>query len=129
METGKADIATGKANAEAAQAKIDLNERNVTPAEYAAALKGCADASSAIKAEQKIMMKPDPKATGKLQRADAEAYIKAQQSQIDALGNSQQMDMLRLQSLSNKRNEAFEIMTNFMKKLSDSRSGIISKMG
>jgi hypothetical protein len=74
-------------------------------------------------------MKADPEAAKCDTRAKAEAYIKGQQSQIDALGNTQQMDMLRLQSLSNKRNEAFEIMTNFMKKLADSRSGIISKMG
>ncbi|QOS82182.1 hypothetical protein JNUCC31_15940 [Paenibacillus sp. JNUCC31] len=48
--------------------------------------------------------------------------------QIDALGNSQQMDMLRLQSMSNKRNEAFDVMTNFIKKMQDSRSSIIGNM-
>ncbi len=47
---------------------------------------------------------------------------------IDSMSNSQQMDMLRLQSLSNKRNEAFDVMTNFMKKMQDNRSGIISNM-
>jgi hypothetical protein len=67
----------------------------------------------------------DPKALACTDRASAEAYVKSISSEIDALGNSQQMDMLRLQSLSNKRNEAFEIMTNFMKKLAESRSGII----
>ena len=36
--------------------------------------------------------------------------------QIDSMSNSQQMDMLRLQGLSNKRNEAFDTMTNFIKK-------------
>lgn len=48
--------------------------------------------------------------------------------QIDALSNSQQMDMLRLQSLSNKRNEAFETMTNFIKKMQDNRNSIIGNM-
>ncbi|MED5019139.1 hypothetical protein P9847_17655 [Paenibacillus chibensis] len=48
--------------------------------------------------------------------------------QIDSLSNSQQMDMLRLQSLSNKRNEAFDTMTNFIKKMQDSRSSIIGNM-
>lgn len=48
--------------------------------------------------------------------------------QIDALSNSQQMDMLRVQSLSNKRNEAFDVMTNFIKKMQDSRSSIIGNM-
>lgn len=47
---------------------------------------------------------------------------------LDALSNSQQMDMLRLQSLSNKRNEAFDVMTNFIKKMQDQRSSIIGNM-
>ncbi len=45
--------------------------------------------------------------------------------QIDSAGKSQQMDMLRLQSLSNKRNETFDLMTNFMEKFNDSRAGIV----
>jgi hypothetical protein len=49
-------------------------------------------------------------------------------SQTDSLSNTQQMDMLRLQSLSNKRNEAFDIMTNFVKKMADSRSSILGNM-
>ena len=47
---------------------------------------------------------------------------------IDGQSNSQQMDMLRLQSLSNKRNEAFDVMTNFVKKMQDSRSSIVGNM-
>jgi hypothetical protein len=47
---------------------------------------------------------------------------------IDSLTNSQQMDMLRMQSLTNKRNEAFDVMTNFIKKMQDSRSSIIGNM-
>lgn len=57
-----------------------------------------------------------------------QAAVQAIKSQIDALGSSQQMDMLRLQSLSNKRNEAFDVMTNFIKKMQDSRSSIIGNM-
>ncbi|KOY81200.1 hypothetical protein I6G82_03150 [Lysinibacillus macroides] len=49
-------------------------------------------------------------------------------SQIDHLNDSQKMEMLRLQSLNNKRNEAFDIMTNFIKKMQDSRSSIIDNM-
>ncbi|BBI35496.1 hypothetical protein [Cohnella abietis] len=48
--------------------------------------------------------------------------------QISASSNSQQMDMLRIQSLSNKRNEAFDVMTNFVKKMQDSRNSIIGNM-
>ncbi|MCA0328165.1 MAG: hypothetical protein LCH89_21590 [Proteobacteria bacterium] len=54
--------------------------------------------------------------------------INSIKSQIDAANNSNQMDMLRLQSLTNKRNEAFDIMTNFIKKMQDSRSSILGNM-
>jgi len=54
--------------------------------------------------------------------------IQSLKGQIDSLGNSQQMDMLRLQSMNNKRNEAFDTMTNFIKKMQDSRSSIINNM-
>ena len=59
---------------------------------------------------------------------ELENQIQALKNQIDSLGNSQQMDMLRLQGLSNKRNEAFDTMTNFVKKMQDSRSSIIGNM-
>lgn len=55
-------------------------------------------------------------------RNEQMANLNAQQ------GNSQQMDMLRLQSLGNKRNETFDTMTNFIKKMQDSRSSIIGNM-
>ncbi|MEK3773136.1 hypothetical protein MHB85_01345 [Paenibacillus sp. FSL K6-4396] len=57
-----------------------------------------------------------------------EAAVQKLKGQIDAASNSQQMDMLRLQSMSNKRNEAFDVMTNFVKKMQDSRSSIIGNM-
>ncbi len=56
------------------------------------------------------------------------AALENYKTMIDSQSNSQQMDMLRLQSLSNKRNEAFDVMTNFMKKMQDNRSSIISNM-
>lgn len=57
-----------------------------------------------------------------------QAAVQTLKGQIDAISNSQQMDMLRLQSMSNKRNEAFDLMTNFIKKMQDSRSSIIGNM-
>lgn len=54
--------------------------------------------------------------------------ITAAKNQVDSLGNTQQMEMLRLQGLTNKRNEAFDVMTNFLKKMQDSRSSIIGNM-
>lgn len=55
--------------------------------------------------------------------------IQVVKNQVDALSNTQQTDMLRLQSLSNKRNEAFDLMTNSVKKKDDSNSAIIRNMG
>ncbi|WP_246246102.1 hypothetical protein [Paenibacillus lemnae] len=59
---------------------------------------------------------------------EANILITEAKSLSDAKSNSQQMDMLRLQSLSNKRNEAFETMSSFIKKMQDSRSSIIGNM-
>jgi len=50
------------------------------------------------------------------------------QSMLTNLSNTQQTDMLTLQSTTNKRNEAYDTMTNFLKKLQDSKSGIVSNM-
>jgi len=63
-----------------------------------------------------------------LNKADIEALQTGIKGQIDSASNSQQMDMLRLQGLSNKRNEAFDTMTNFIQKMQDSRSSIIGNM-
>lgn len=63
-----------------------------------------------------------------VKKGDLETLAGNLKSEIDSLGNSQQMDMLRLQSLSNKRNEAYDIMTNFIKKMHESRSSIIGNM-
>lgn len=61
-------------------------------------------------------------------RGGLDAAISKVKGMVDAAGNSQQMDMLRLQSMSNKRNEAFDVMTNFVKKMQESRSSIIGSM-
>ncbi|MCR2799647.1 hypothetical protein QNO21_10980 [Microbacterium sp. zg-Y818] len=61
-------------------------------------------------------------------RPHAERLRELLKTEMDSVGNSQQMDMLRLQSLSNKRNEAFDVMTNFLRKIQDSRSSIIGNM-
>lgn len=61
-------------------------------------------------------------------REDVEQATTKVKAMIDSMSNSQQMDMLRLQSMSNKRNEAFEVMTNFIKKMQDSRASIIRNM-
>ncbi|MPM18175.1 hypothetical protein SDC9_64581 [bioreactor metagenome] len=63
-----------------------------------------------------------------LKRNHIEAAVTKLKGQIDSLGNSQQMDTLRLQSLSAKRNEAFEQMTNWLKKMQDVRNNVIGNM-
>lgn len=49
-------------------------------------------------------------------------------SQIDAASNSQQAEMLRLQSLTNKRNEAYEMISSMMKKVQDNNSAILRNL-
>lgn len=57
-----------------------------------------------------------------------DAWNEEIKGKIDSLSSNQQMDMLRMQSLTNKRNEAFDLMTNFIKKMADSRSSILGNM-
>ncbi|HSW06942.1 hypothetical protein [Aquabacterium sp.] len=66
--------------------------------------------------------------SGTLTQSEFDQLINNITSRIDGLNSSQQMDMLRLQSLTNKRNESFDIMTNFIKKLQDNRSSIIGNL-
>ena len=66
--------------------------------------------------------------SGDLSQQQFDQLINNISSRIDSLNSSQQLDMLRLQSLTNKRNESFDIMTNFIKKLQDNRSSIIGNM-
>lgn len=61
-------------------------------------------------------------------KGQLDGLIAQVKSKLDEQSNSQQMDMLRLQSLSSKRNEAFDIMTNFMKKMADGRASIVANM-
>jgi len=55
-------------------------------------------------------------------------WVEQLKGKVDSLNSSQQMDMLRMQSLTNKRNEAFDTMTNFIKKMQDSRASILGNM-
>ncbi|WP_323018731.1 hypothetical protein [Castellaniella sp.] len=58
-------------------------------------------------------------------KGEVDAAITKIKGMIDAESNNQQMDMLRLQSLNNKKNESIEILTNTQKKHTDSASSII----
>jgi len=65
---------------------------------------------------------------GDVTKGQLDGAIQQLKSQIDSLSNGQQVDMLRLQSASGKRNEAFEVVTNFIKKSQDNRSAIVGNM-
>lgn len=56
---------------------------------------------------------------------DLEVMTTSVKSQLDSLSSSSQMDMVRLQSLNNKRSEAFDTMTNSLKKQQDNKSSIV----
>ncbi len=45
---------------------------------------------------------------------------------IDSQNSSSQLDMIRLQTLMNKRNQSFDTMTNVLSKMAKSRDSIIS---
>lgn len=66
--------------------------------------------------------------TPSVTKGELDLAINDVQSMLTNLSNTQQTDMLTLQSTTNKRNEAYDTMTNFLKKLQDSKSGIISNM-
>ncbi|MHA7965539.1 hypothetical protein ACX93W_15505 [Paenibacillus sp. CAU 1782] len=59
---------------------------------------------------------------------DMYVIIERLKSIIDSNNSAQQMDMLRLQSLANKRTESTELLNNTIKKMQDSRSSIIGNM-
>ncbi|PQP88249.1 hypothetical protein [Paenibacillus sp. AR247] len=59
---------------------------------------------------------------------DVDQLIQKIKSYIDNMSNSQQMDMLRLQELNNKRNEAMDVMTDYIKKMEDARNSILGNM-
>ncbi|MFC4297774.1 hypothetical protein ACFO0J_06940 [Castellaniella hirudinis] len=65
---------------------------------------------------------------GDVTKGDIDAAITKIKGMIDAESNNQQMDMLRLQSLNNKKNESIEILTNTQKKHTDAASNIIRNL-
>ncbi|WP_296192350.1 hypothetical protein [uncultured Microbacterium sp.] len=61
-------------------------------------------------------------------RTAAADLVATLRSELDAVTNTQQMDMLRLSSLTDKRSEAFDLMSSFLKKMQGSQSSIIGNM-
>lgn len=61
-------------------------------------------------------------------RTAAADLVATLRSELDAVTNTQQMDMLRLAGLTDKRSEAFDLMSSFLTKMQGSQSSIIGNM-
>ncbi|MFP3391557.1 hypothetical protein [Brevibacillus sp. SIMBA_040] len=110
-----------------------LNDAQSKLSEVQADLQADAQTNPGINDDQKEVLRKAMEEVGlntKLpeNKGELDAIRSQLKSQIDAQSNSQQMDMLRLQSLGNKRNEAFDVMTDFVKKMQDSRNSILGNM-
>ncbi|MFJ9498066.1 hypothetical protein [Brevibacillus centrosporus] len=70
----------------------------------------------------------DIEVRGDLTVSELQRLIESVKDSIDEQSNEQQMDMIKLQELTNKRNEAFDTMTDLIKKMQDSRGTIIGNM-
>lgn len=66
--------------------------------------------------------------SGDLTKGELAGAIQQVKAQIDSLGNNQQTEMIRLQSLTTKRNECYEIITNQMSKMSSINEKIMGNM-
>jgi cell fate (sporulation/competence/biofilm development) regulator YmcA (YheA/YmcA/DUF963 family) len=62
---------------------------------------------------------------GKEEKAEAVQVIKGK---LDSLNSDSQMDMIRLQGLVNKRDQAFDMITNLMDKFSKTMDTIVGNM-
>lgn len=59
---------------------------------------------------------------------EVEEWIQKVKSKIDALNNESQTDMTRLQSLVDRRDEAFSTASDLMSTISDTRSNLINNL-
>ena len=59
---------------------------------------------------------------------EVEEWLQKVKSKIDSLNNQSEKDMSRLQSLVDRRDEAFTTASNLMSEISDTRGNTISNM-
>ena len=64
----------------------------------------------------------------KMTKYEVEEWLQKVKSKIDALNNEAQKDMTRLQSLVDRRDEAFSTASDLMSKISDTRSNLIGNL-
>lgn len=65
---------------------------------------------------------------GNLDAEELSSAIETVRGAIDSERSQHHMDMLRLQSQDNKRNEAYDLMNDYIKKMQDNRANIINNM-
>jgi len=65
---------------------------------------------------------------GELQKETDKDRVASLKSQIDKLNTGSQLDMIQLQSLMNKRNQAYDMMTNLLQKYQKTLDGIVGNM-
>lgn len=68
------------------------------------------------------------KITTDTNKGEIDLAINKIKGMVDTNNSTNQMDMLRLQQMTSKRNEAFDLMSNVAKKGQDGRSSIIGNM-
>lgn len=56
------------------------------------------------------------------------AFSQSVKSQMDQVNSDAQLDMIRLQTLTNKRNQAFEMMSNILAKINGTKGSVIGNM-
>ena len=64
----------------------------------------------------------------KMTKYEVEEWLQKVKSKIDALNNEAQKDMTRLESLVNRRDEAFSTASDLMSKVGDTRSNLIRNL-
>jgi len=65
---------------------------------------------------------------GSVTAAELDSVKTAVNAKADSLSSSQQLDMIRLQALQQRRTESFDVVTNTYKKMGDSRASVVSNM-
>lgn len=63
-----------------------------------------------------------------MKKSEVEEWLQKVKSKIDALNNEAQKDMTRLESLVNRRDEAFSTASDLMSKIGDTRSNLIRNL-
>ena len=101
---------------------------------------GTLEQSSETLSEKKVPMDDDTKALCAKLGLDvpggAEGLTKAQwqtmidniKGAMDSINSSSQLEMIRLQSLSNKRGQAFDMLSNFISKMAKSKDNVASNI-